>query len=591
MRVLGYAISLALAGVVTGCGGGGGGGGGGGFFPVVPSAPAPAPAPSPSAPPVADTTRPTVLAFVPAAGNDVPRTTEISATFSEGLRASTVTDSNVQISRSGAAVDGVLSYDATLHKVSFAPAQTLDLLATYTVTAGTGLQDLAGNGLAAERSWSFRTADGVWETPRQLDAERTAVSGNPVTAQDSQGNIVVVWSSQASSGWYEIRSATRTESGAWGGFRTLSVPGNRNALLPQVGFDRQGGGLAIWSQFDGSGVEIWSSRFLKDGGWQTPVRLDSGLDVGDASLAVGADGNGFAVWAKRVAPYGNPDAWAARFTVEGGWQAPVRLGSSANSGTYDKVEQPQVAIDAAGNAYALWVQRTSDAPVWAARYELGTGWQPAVSLGATRLGDPFAPRLAISGSGQVMALWNSFVYAGGPYRFDLWWSTLGAPGGTWTTPALLETDDAGDAMRQVLVADSTGSFHAVWQQYLSDYRSDLLYRRYTPGSGWSTATTVSTTNGTYWQNRMPSLVADRNGHLMLMWGAYQSGYGGDQEGTFARRYVSGEGWQATRRVGAAGASAAMFTSLAMRPNGTIAASWMEPSELRSDGPVSASVFR
>lgn len=587
--------ALAAAVLVLASCGGGGGGGGGGAYPLVatpPSESTPGSSPSPAS--AADTTPLRVVAFVPTATDDVPRNTEISATFSKALLSSTATGTNVRITRSGAAVEGSWNYVAPNNKILFASTQALDMLATYTVTAGTGLKDLAGNSLAAERSWSFRTADGNWEAAHQLEAATAISTADAVTAQDSQGNTVVLWSSEAASGVREIRIAVERAGAGWGSVSTLSTPGNYNAVFPQLRFDSQGNGLAIWMQADQAGAEVWSSRFMKGSGWQTPTRVDSGLLGGyPASLAVDADGNAFAVWPKPISAgqYSNRDIWASRFTSAGGWQAPVRLGSSANIGTYDQAEQPQVAVDAAGNAYALWVQTASDAPVWVARYQVGSGWQPAASLGATRRGDPYAPRLAISGSGQVMALWNSYVYAGGPYRFDLWWSTLATPGGSWTLPALLEKDDAGNAMGQALVADSAGNFHAIWQQYASEYRGDLVYRRYAPGSGWNTVTTVSTTNGTYYQNRAPSLVADRNGNLMALWGAYQSGKGGAQEGTFARRYAAGEGWRTAVRLGATGAAPALSTSLDVKADGSIAASWMEPVVYRSNGPVSAARFK
>lgn len=567
-----------LATLLSACGGGGGGG--------VTEAPRP--------PPAADTTPPSVVAFVPSASDDVPRNTEISATLSEALLASTVSDSNVRITRSGAAVQGSLKYDATNRKISFVPPQALDVLARYTVTAGTGLKDLAGNSLAGEKSWSFRTADGRWDAPRRLDAE-TATSLDSGVAQDGQGNMVVVWSSQGAGGFYEIRMAVQGAGAEWGGASTLSTPGSYNALSPRIRFDNRGNGLAIWTQSDREDAEVWSSRFVKGTGWQTPTRVDSGLTHGyhDTSLAFDADGNAVGVWAKRVSEgqYSAHDIWAARFTSTGGWQASTRLGSSANIGTYDQAEHPQVALDAAGNAYVLWVQRNSDAPVWIARYQGGSGWQAAVSLGAARLGDPYAPRLAVSNSGQVMALWNTFVYAGGPYRFDLWWSVLATPGGNWTSPAPLENDDAGHAFNQALVADSAGNFHAVWQQHASDYRSDLVHRQYIPGSGWNAVTTVSTTNGTDYNNRAPSLVADRNGNLMALWGVYQSGQGGAQEGTFARRYAAGEGWRTTLRVGTVVGAPAFATSLDVQADGAIAATWIEPATYSNAGAVSAARFK
>ncbi len=586
--------SLAVACVATllsACGGGGGGGGGGGF-PLFPApAPAPSPAPAPAPAPAADTTPPSVVAFNPTASTDVPRNTEISATLSEALLATTVTDSNLRITRLGVAVPGSLNYDVTKHKISFAPAKALDLLANYTVTAGTGLKDLAGNSLAAEKSWSFRTADGSWEAPHELESGANN-PGNVVAALDGQGNTVAIWASQVA-GAFQIRTAVQNASGAWGESSRLSTPGNYQALVPQIRFDSQGNGLAVWLQLDNTGAEVWSSRFVKGTGWQTPTRLDRTMNTGfAASLAIDADGNAFAVWGKRETQYGNSDIWASRFTPAGGWQAPVRLGSSANIGTYDQAEQPQVAVDAAGNAYVLWVQRSSDAPVWVARYQAGSGWQPAVSLGAARLGDPYAPKLAVSSAGQVMALWNTFVPSGTWYRFDLWWSALATPGGSWTAPAPLENDDAGDAMNQALTVDGAGNFHAIWQQQdASNYRSDLVYRRYKPGAGWEAVTTVSTANGANFQNRLPSLVADRNGNLMALWGVFKSGYGGADEGTFARRYVAGEGWRTTVRVGATGATPAASTSLDVQADGSIAATWMEPEASRSNGPILAARFK
>ncbi len=585
--------SLAIACVATllsACGGGGGGGGG--AFPPFPApAPAPSPAPAPAPAPAADTTPPSVVAFNPTASTDVPRNTEISATLSEALLATTVTDSNLRITRWGGAVPGSLNYDATKNKISFAPTKALDLLANYTVTAGTGLKDLAGNSLAAEKSWSFRTADGSWDAPHELEAATTN-PGNLVAVQDGQGNTVAIWASQVA-GAFQIRTAVQNASGDWGDSSRLSTPGNYQALVPQIRFDSQGNGLAIWMQLDQTGAEVWSSRFVKGTGWQAPIRLDRTRNTGfGASLAIDTEGNAFAVWGKGETEYGNSDIWASRFTPAGGWQAPVRVGSSANIGIYDQAEQPQVAVDAAGNAYVLWVQRASESPVWVARYQVGSGWQPAVSLGAARRGDPYAPRLAVSGSGQVMALWNAFVPSGTWYRFDLWWSALATPGGSWTSPALLENDDVGDAMNQVLTVDGAGNFHAIWQQQdVSNYRSDLVHRRYTPGVGWEATTTVSTANGTYFQNRFPSLVADRNGNLMALWGVYKSGSGGAEEGTFARRYVAGEGWRATVRVGATGAAAAATTSLDVQADGSIAATWMEPVENRGNGPIFAARFK
>jgi hypothetical protein len=529
-----------------------------------------------------------VTSFLPNTASRVPRTTEISAAFNEALKADTVTDANLRLTRSASAVPGTLSYDATAFKVSFQPRQALDLLASFTVTAGPGLTDLAGNGLAAEQSWVFRTQDGSWQTPRRLDAPDTT-SVSPDIAIEADANTLAVWSSLGSSRWYEIRTATYSDSGGWSASSTLSAAGSFDAFTPQVRFDGQGNALAIWTQSAplGRSYGVWSARYLKGQGWQAPIAVDADFaDVPAMSVAVDTAGNAFAVWAKQLGPgpAGNTDIFGARFTAAGGWQSAVRLGSAANIGPYDQAKQPQVAVDGAGNAYVLWVQRTSDNPVWAVRYVVGGGWQPAVSLGAVPQGDPYGPRLAVSSSGRAMALWNAFVYAGGAYRFDLWSSYLAAPDGAWSSPALLENDDAGDAYRQAVAVDGAGNFHATWQQFTSARGSDIHYRQYTPGAGWGEPAILSTAGGAIDQNGFPSLVADRNGNLMVIWGVYTSG--GTQQGAFARRFIAGEGWQPTVRIDSGAAfSLALVTSLAVSPNGSVAAIWMQPNFFRSDGPM------
>ena len=579
-------VIAALASLLAACGGGGGGGSG-----ASASAPATPPALAPAAA-TSDVLSPTVIAFQPDTTQRVPRTTGLSATFNEALKADTVTDANLRLTHAGTAVPGTVAYDTANFNVTFTPQRALDLLASYTVTVGTGITDLAGNGLTAEKTWGFNTQDGTWQAARRLDAA-TATSVHPDVAVDGTGKTAFAWSNQATSGWYEIRSVIRA-NGNWGSVETVSLPGTYHAFFPKVRFDAQGNGLAVWTQGNSlPGASLWSARYVQGQGWQAPVAVDANLaDMQEASLGMDAAGNAVVAWVKPIGPglTGNNDAFAARFTPAGGWEAPVRLGTAANIGTYDQATLPNVALDAAGNAYVLWVQNASDNPVWFARYEAGSGWQPAMNVGAARLGDPFAPRLALSSTGQIVAVWNSFVYAGGPYRFDLWSSVLATPAGTWSAPALLETDDAGNAMNQQVAADSAGSVHVVWQQFATEFKSDLLHRQYTPGTGWSAAATISEANGAFDNNRSPKLVADRNGNLMALWGVYASGFGGTQEGTFARRSIAGEGWQPVVRVDQAGGTPALATALAVGTDGAIAAGWMQPDAFRSDGQVWVNVL-
>jgi hypothetical protein len=111
----------------------------------------------------ADVTAPTVTNVAPASGaDDVGVAASVTATFSEAVKASTVTASTLVL-RDGAnaVVPGTVSYNPATRRATLTPAAPLASSATYTalIVAGSGgVQDLAGNELVANLTWSFTTA-------------------------------------------------------------------------------------------------------------------------------------------------------------------------------------------------------------------------------------------------------------------------------------------------------------------------------------------------------------------------------------------------------------------------------------------------
>lgn len=104
-----------------------------------------------------DTTAPTVTSTTPIdLGTDVYIGTDISATFSKDMNATTINVSRFTLTQGGVEVPGVVSY---LNKVAtFNPISDLASNSLYVATVTTGVKDSAGNALAANKVWSFRTA-------------------------------------------------------------------------------------------------------------------------------------------------------------------------------------------------------------------------------------------------------------------------------------------------------------------------------------------------------------------------------------------------------------------------------------------------
>ena len=107
--------------------------------------------------PTGDNTAPRVLQTNPAnQATNVARTEIIGAIFSEPILATSVTPSTFTISAGGNAITGgTREVDGPL--VTWTPAAPLASGTTYTVTFTTGIQDVAGNGLVSNRSWTFTT--------------------------------------------------------------------------------------------------------------------------------------------------------------------------------------------------------------------------------------------------------------------------------------------------------------------------------------------------------------------------------------------------------------------------------------------------
>ena len=111
---------------------------------------------SPSGPTV-DTVAPTVSATNPLDG--ATGVAVITASFSEAMKASTITTTTFGVSETGAAaVDGTVTYDATTHMATFTPTSALALGTDYTATITTGTTDVAGNAMTSSKVWHFTTA-------------------------------------------------------------------------------------------------------------------------------------------------------------------------------------------------------------------------------------------------------------------------------------------------------------------------------------------------------------------------------------------------------------------------------------------------
>src|ERR1700736_4578623 len=104
-------------------------------------------------------TSPTVTSVAPINGAAAACPNSIvTAVFSKAMNPASIDGASFTVTGSGAAVPGLVTYDATSDTAIFTPANPLALGTLYTATMTTGAHDMFGNSLAANFVWTFTTA-------------------------------------------------------------------------------------------------------------------------------------------------------------------------------------------------------------------------------------------------------------------------------------------------------------------------------------------------------------------------------------------------------------------------------------------------
>lgn len=105
-----------------------------------------------------DTTRPTVTSVTPFSNSiNIPVTTALTAIFSEKIASSSINTSTFTLKAGTNSVIGSVTYNTDVKTAIFIPSTNLNYSTTYTATITTGVEDMAGNHMANNYTWSFTT--------------------------------------------------------------------------------------------------------------------------------------------------------------------------------------------------------------------------------------------------------------------------------------------------------------------------------------------------------------------------------------------------------------------------------------------------
>jgi hypothetical protein len=117
------------------------------------------------------TSAPTVTSTNPLnLATGVPQNQVVTATFSEAMNSATIVAANFTLTdtTNSTIVTGLVAYSASSNELVFVPSANLPASSTFNAVITTGVQDMAGQPMAAAYTWSFQTGAAVNTTPPEL---------------------------------------------------------------------------------------------------------------------------------------------------------------------------------------------------------------------------------------------------------------------------------------------------------------------------------------------------------------------------------------------------------------------------------------
>jgi hypothetical protein len=338
-----------------------------------------------------------------------------------------------------------------------------------------------------------RAPDGTWSPPRQL-----GIGIEPAVALDPSGRGVVVWA-----GSRGIEAAVGAAAGGWS--KRAVVSPEIFAFGPEVALDEAGEAIAIWHGPDPRHSIVQVATLKPGGSWSAGRKLSAGgRNAVAPQIAIDPAGAAVAVWRRRDGRRSIVEA--ATRTAAGSWSGPVALSAAGENAV-----APGVAIDPAGEAVAIWKRFDgAHSIVQSSSRAAGAAWPRPVNLSAPGR-NAEEPDVAIDPAGEALAVWERF-----DGRFDRIQSASRRPGGSWSKATDLSGRGRSAHEPQVAV-DAAGEAVAVWERTTGGGAQVQAVSRPAAGA-WSGPTGLGPSSGGFGEL---DLGIAAGGDALAAWGGSQ----------------------------------------------------------------------
>lgn len=376
--------------------------------------------------------------------------------------------------------------------------------------------DNEGNAMAVWRNGAYvlasyySSASKTWESAKYINHGAGGATYTPQIAFDGAGNAMAVWGEyNRDTGepniWVNQYSAADNTWGTAEKIQTL----DGSATEPGIAVNQSGDAMVIWMQA-GAAAGIYANHY-SGGSWSGGVLISESSSGSMAQLSISSSGDVVVVW-EQGDDFGGRDIWVKRY-ADGIWSSAQVI--DATDGNYYSTT-PQIVSDEAGNSIAVWSQysRTPDGnyQIWVSRYSVVMhSWGAPQSISGGLSNDK-VPQIAMDADGNAVAVWTAAYNDNTQYRTMS--SRYSKGDDTWSAPDSLAYDDNGDRVPQVAV-DGYGNAVVVWERTGTTVNS-IWSNRYSAINGaWGTPEQISDDG---WGGASPKVSFDASGTGAAVWG-------------------------------------------------------------------------
>ena len=293
----------------------------------------------------------------------------------------------------------------------------------------------------------------AWSAPTSLSPSGRDAQV-PRIAVNDRGDAVAVWASVGLTGW-TVQGAYRPAGGTW---QAAAPPQTAQAgtAATDVVIDADGRAVVVWAATSGTGWRVQSSSRSPDGSW-TKVTGISGLDATGQitpELALEGSGDVLAVWSRTINAKSVIEA-ATLSAVKRTWSAAAQLFKV----TRDALA-PSVTVNRRGDGLIVWTSSDRNGLSVVASYRrAGKPWGQPQPVSGTAAGS-LTPRAALDARGDALAVWTQST--AGFSRVQA--ASFAAAGSTWSAARVLSKMGA-DALTPQVVLDDAGDGAVAWSRY------------------------------------------------------------------------------------------------------------------------------